>query len=160
MKYLQQLLSFLSLASGVISGVVLPADAPEGLMIWTAADGFANYTLLDSSSLNFTLSDNNNNNNIINTTPTKNRIEPRYVPLPVSKMGCALNLLEDFDLAVVVEKLKQYCEALVAHKEMMHSRSVTTYHRGVSVRTYLTYFACFQFSNYPRRQGGEASLPL
>lgn len=147
MKYLQQLLSFLSLASGVISGVVLPADAPEGLMIWTAADGFANYTLLDDDSLNLTLSDNN-----INTAvTTKNRIEPRYVPLPVSKMGCALNLLEDFDLAVVVEKLKQYCEALIAHKEMMHSRSVTTYHRGVSVRTYLTYFACFQFPNYPRR---------
>lgn len=141
MKYLQQLLSFLSLASGVISGVVLPADAPEGLMIWTAADGFANYTLLDDDSLNLTLSDNN-----INTAvTTKNRIEPRYVPLPVSKMGCALNLLEDFDLAVVVEKLKQYCEALVAHKEMMHSRSVTTYHKGVSVRTYFIYFLAYNY---------------
>lgn len=141
MKYLQQLLSFLSLASGVISGVVLPADAPEGLMIWTAADGFANYTLLDDDSLNLTLSDNN-----INTAvTTKNRIEPRYVPLPVSKMGCALNLLEDFDLAVVVEKLKQYCEALIAHKEMMHSRSVTTYHRGVSVRTYFIYFLAYNY---------------
>lgn len=78
-------------------------------MIWTAADGFANYTLLDDDSLNLALSDNN-----INTAvTTKNRIEPRYVPLPVSKMGCALNLLEDFDLAVVVDKLKQYCEALI-----------------------------------------------
>lgn len=141
MKYLQQLLSFLSLASGVISGVVLPADAPEGLMIWTAADGFANYTLLDDDSLNLALSDNN-----INTAvTTKNRIEPRYVPLPVSKMGCALNLLEDFDLAVVVDKLKQYCEALIAHKEMMHSRSVTTYHRGVSVRTYFIYFLAYNY---------------
>ena len=141
MKYLQQLLSFLSLASGVISGVVLPADAPEGLMIWTAADGFANYTLLDDDSLNLALSDNN-----INTAvTTKNRIEPRYVPLPVSKMGCALNLLEDFDLAVVVDKLKQYCEALIAHKEMMHARSVTTYHRGVSVRTYFIYFLAYNY---------------
>lgn len=110
-------------------------------MIWTAADGFANYTLLDDDSLNLTLSDNN-----INTAvTTKNRIEPRYVPLPVSKMGCALNLLEDFDLAVVVDKLKQYCEALIAHKEMMHSRSVTTYHRGVSVRTYFIYFLAYNY---------------
>lgn len=114
------------------SGLILPRDAPQGLLMWTEEDSFANYTVLPfPDNGNVTDVDNDNDND--NGSSVK-AIGPRMNPLPVSKTGCApLNQISADDKLEAIWRLRMHCDVRSRHHIDIGARSILAMHQGAGV---------------------------
>ncbi|KAK7749272.1 hypothetical protein SLS62_008241 [Diatrype stigma] len=108
-------------------GLMLPADAPQGLLMWTETDSFTNYTVHPFPE---TYNETDISDSVRNGSGVKH-IGPRLNPLPISKTGCSpLNKLTADDAMEATWRLKMHCDIRTRHAIEIGARNILALHQG------------------------------